>query len=168
MNARPAAALLTLLVCAGASAARAERAHDVEPGRLGLGAGWLGVQARCRVAPRWLGELRYQLGSTGAGAEKVRSHVVGVRGYRHFRAETRWQPYLGAETAWIRGTQAGTGFRTSGFALGGFGGLESRVGRRWATAVDIGPYLLSLKEGRTSASQSSLEFVLNFAIIYYF
>ena len=57
--------------------------------------------------------------------------------------------------------------QTSGYALGGFGGLEFRLLKRIALDFDVGPYMIGLKEKVTNVSDSSLDFVANTAINVY-
>ena len=62
---------------------------------------------------------------------------------------------------------AGSFGQTSGYAMGGFGGLEFRLLRRIALDLDIGPYMIGVKEKLTGVSDASLDFVGNAAINVY-
>ncbi|MBI4669315.1 MAG: hypothetical protein HY747_09055 [Elusimicrobia bacterium] len=135
--------------------------------RLGIGFNYIGGQVRCHLNSQWAGELRYLTGSEEADTGKVNSQVLGLRGYRFIESRHRYRFFLGAETAYVGSDQNNTSYKTSGAAIGGFGGIEYRLGGRFALGFDIGPYLLSLKEKTKDVSDSSLEFVANTFFIFY-
>ena len=133
--------------------------------RWAIGINYLGGQIDCRFNPNWIGELRYVTGSTKTDDGTIKASVLGLRGYRLYRKDKNIRPYLGAETGYVSSNSFG--YKTSGFDLGGFGGIEYGLGRRVFLGLDIGPYLFSLKEKNTHVSDSGLEFVANAAIIVY-
>lgn len=135
--------------------------------KIGLGINYIGGQARYHLDSRWAGELRYLTGSEDAATGKVASQVFGLRAYRFFREATRYRFFLGAEAALVNSNQKNTSYKVSGPAMGVFGGLEYRFGRRFALGFDMGPYVISLKEDTKNVSDSSLEFIANTALIFY-
>lgn len=132
-----------------------------DPYRLAVGFNYIGGQIRYDLDSRWTGELRYLTGSENGAVGKVSSQVFGLRGYRFFREDSRYRFFLGAEAALVSSDQKNTSYRVSGPAIGGFGGLEFRLGKRFALGLDLGPYLLSLQENETAVSETSLEFIAN-------
>ncbi|MBI4369066.1 MAG: outer membrane beta-barrel protein [Elusimicrobia bacterium] len=157
-----------LLVLIGCIFLRAfDLAAEPSPSRFALGLNYLGGQIRYNLNSHWSGELRYLTGSDDAAEGKITSQVFGLRGYRFFRADSRYRFFLGAEAALVNSDQKNTSYKVSGPALGGFGGLEYRFGRRFSLGLDIGPYLLSLKEKKTDVSDTSLEFIANTFFMFY-
>ena len=139
------------------------------PSRLALGVNYIGGQARYNLNSRWAGELRYLTGSEDASTGKVFSQVFGLRGYRFFRESAYYRFFLGSEAALVNSDQKNTSYKVSGPAMGAFGGLEYHFGKRFSLGLDIGPYLLSLKEKKTDVSDTSLEFIANtYFIVYLF
>jgi len=151
------------------------------PRRLSFGINDLGTQLRWHLTPRWATEMRFLTGSADSDVGTVRANVFGLRGYRFFSERHRFRFYAGLEAAYvhtsIRSFNNGNnpnsitniaGFgETSGYAAGGFGGVEFRLGRRIAIDADLGPYMIGLQEKVTRASDASLDFVLNSAINVY-
>jgi hypothetical protein len=108
--------------------------------------------------------------------------VLGLRGYRFFREHRRCKLYLGLEGDYAKtsirsvnssssptgGIVNESGFgNTSGYAAGGFAGIEFHVARRIAIDLDMGPYLIGLKEQATGTSGSNWDFVVNTALNFY-
>lgn len=166
------------------SAAQGQLVEPYEPPlprRLSLGINDLGAQLRLHVNRTWAGELRYLTGSASSDVGIVRANVFGLRGYRFFSERHHFTLYAGLEAAFvstsIRSYNANNGptsvanssgfGETSGYALGGFGGVEYRVGRRVALDLDVGPYMIGLQEKVTHVSQANLDFVLDTAINVY-
>ena len=142
-----------LLVLSGCIFLRASSlAAESNPSRFALGLNYLGGQIRYNLDSRWSGGLRYLTGSEDAATGKITSQIFGLRGYRFFRADSRYRFFLGAEAALVNSDQKNTSYKVSGSALGGFGGLEYRFGKRFSLGLDIGPYLFSLKEEKTDVS----------------
>lgn len=137
------------------------------PSRFALGLNYIGGQLRYNLDSRWAGELRYLTGSEDAATGKVTSDVFGLRSYRFFRESTYHRFFLGAEAALVNSDQKNTSYKVSGPAVGAFGGLEWHIGRKFSLGLDIGPYLLSLKEKKTKVSETSLEFIANTYFIFY-
>jgi hypothetical protein len=165
-----------------ASTATPRGADSVVPAplRLAFGVNDLGAQLRFHVTPEWAAEARMTIGSSSSEVGSVRSQVFGLRGYRFFKEHRRCKLYLGLE-----GDRAQTSIRnfnpnsgssianepgfgnTSGYAAGGFAGIEFHVARRVAVDLDMGPYLIDLKEKVTGASSSNWDFVMNTAVNIY-
>jgi hypothetical protein len=155
------AALCALLLATPAPAAEPPSAP-----RLAVGVNVLGAQVDYHLTKSVRGELRYVTGSQAAPSGQVSSRVLGARGYRLFGAQAT-RVFAGAEAAFVTASQKGTSYRVSGPAFGGFVGLERRVvGRLWA-GLDAGPYVFSLKEADTRASETSFDFVLNSYLMFY-
>jgi hypothetical protein len=150
------------------------------PLRLSFGVNDLGAQLRFHVGPEWAGEARFMFGTSSSEVGSIRSQVFGLRGYRFFKERRRCKLYLGLE-----GDRARTSIRsfnpnsgssiandpgfgsTSGYAVGGFAGVEFHAARRVAVDLDMGPYLIDLKEKVTGASASNWDFVMNTAVNFY-
>jgi hypothetical protein len=111
----------------------------------------------------------------------IHANVFGLRGYRFFSERRRCRFYLGIEGDYVHtsirsvdttnnpnsiATISGFG-ETSGYAMGGFGGVEFRLLKRIALDVDVGPYMIGLQEKVTKTSDASLDFVANTAINVY-
>ncbi len=137
--------------------------------RLSIGLNYTGGQVRWRLSPRWAAEGRLQFGSADSNYGKVHSNVFGLRAYRFIpcteREKVSW--YLGGEAAYTTAESDSTSYRTTGFAMGGFGGLEYRILSKLSAGVDIGPYVISLKEKQTGLTSTGLDFVINTALNFY-
>ena len=165
------------------AAARGSTEAPPAPRRLAFGVNNLGGQLRFHVGPQWAGEARFVTGSASSNEGSIQSLVFGLRGYRFTKEHRRCRLYLGLEADRAQTSIHGSpsinssaptqptlpqGFGdTSGFAFGGFGGLELRVTRRVAVDLDMGPYLIGLKEKVTGASASSWDFVVNTSLEVY-
>jgi len=156
-----------------------------EPAHLAWGVNDLGEQLRVHFSPRWAVEARFQMGNASSNEGRVKAMVFGARGYRFFEEHHRCKLYLGLEGAYaqtsIQGSpsipnsptgqdiNAQSGFGdSSGVAGGPFVGLELRPIRRIAVDLDMGPYLIDLKEKTTGTSSSNWDFVVNAALLFYF
>lgn len=148
---------------------------------MALGINDLGAQLRLHLNPDWAAEVRYLRGTASSDVGTIDANVFGVRGYRFFSEHHHFQLYAGLEAAYVSTSIRSynnsnpptsvanvSGFGdTSGYATGGFGGVEYRLGRRVAIDLDIGPYMIGLQEKVTSVSDASLDFVLDTAINVY-
>jgi hypothetical protein len=136
--------------------------------RLALGISYTGGQIRYQFNPRWATETRYQFGSAGSNeGGTIHSNVFGLRLYRFMPIRPRLAWYLGGEGARAQTSSRTTDYRTTGFALGAFSGVEYRILPRVAVSADIGPYMISLKEQLSGVSQTGLDFVVNTAVNVY-
>lgn len=140
---------------------------EAGPLRLAFGVNYLGGQVRYGLTPRSSAELRYLTGGEEADAGRITSRVFGLRVYRFFSADASYRLFLGAEAAFVGSEQKNTSYKVSGPAVGGFGGLEYFFGRRFSLGFDLGPYVLSLREKDTGASDVSLEFIANAFFTFY-
>lgn len=134
--------------------------------RLSLGVNFIGGQIRYNLNARWAAELRYLTGAADSDAGRVRSSVIGFRGYRMFAPEHRWHGYVGAEIAHASAKSEHYNYSAVGFAAGAFGGFRYHLTRRLAFEADIGPYVISLREERTQLKSSNLDFVLDTALVW--
>ncbi len=135
--------------------------------RLSIGVNYTGGQVRWRLSTRWAAEGRMQFGSADSNYGKVHSQIFGLRGYRFFPFRERMTWYAGGEAAYVKADTDSSSYNTSGFAFGTFGGLEYRVLPRVSVGVDIGPYVISLKEKQTGLTSTGLDFVINTALNFY-
>lgn len=142
-------------------------AAESSPHRLALGLNYIGGQARYSLSSRWAKELRYLTGTEDAATGKVTSQIFGLRDHRFFGEISRHRFFLGAEAVLVNSDQKSTSYKVSGPAIGGFGGLECRFGKRFSLGLDIDPYFLSLKEETADVSDSSLAFAANTHFIFY-
>jgi len=140
---------------------------DPRLSQLGLGLAYLGGQVRWKLSSRWAMEGRYQTGKASSNYGDVTAQVFGARVYRFRRSERRMPLYWGLELDYSTAKPETSSYKTSGPVMGAFGGLEYRMGRRFALDLDIGPYVIALKENRTNTSQTSLDFVVNTALMVY-
>lgn len=175
-------------ILSASTASTAFAAEDVSsaaaPTRLAIGINDLGGQLRLHVTPSWAVEARAVTGNASSNEGSIHSMVLGLRGYHFFKERRRCKLYLGLEGDYaktsIRSVNAGnsatpdggvtgeSGFgNTSGYAAGGFAGIEFHVARRIAIDLDMGPYLIGLKEQATGTSASNWDFVVNTALNFY-
>ena len=151
------------------------------PRHLSIGFNDLGEQLRFHLNPDWALEQRFLMGSSTSDFGTVHANVFGIRGYHFLPEHRRLRLYLGLEGDYVTtslksvdttgnpnsiATISGFG-QTSGYALGGFGGFEFRLLKRIALDLDIGPYMIGVKEKVTHVSDASLDFVANTAINVY-
>ena len=160
-----------------------EQTTPLLPRHVSLGINDLGAQLRLHFTPDWAAEARFLTGSASSDVGTVNSHVYGARGYHFFPERRRFKLYAGIEADYVTTSIKSvnstndlnntsvvdvSGFgQTSGYATGGFGGVEYRVTNRIAIDLDIGPYMIGLKEKVTGVSDASLYFVGNTAINVY-
>jgi hypothetical protein len=150
------------------------------PHRISFGMNDLGGQLRLHLNRDWAAEGRFLTGSANSDVGQVHSLVLGMRGYRFLPEHRRLKLYVGAEGDYVKTSMRSvnttnpnsvanaSGFgNTSGYAMGGFGGMEFRVLKRIALDLDIGPYMIGLKEKLTGVSDASLDFVADTAINVY-
>lgn len=135
--------------------------------RFAVGASYTGMQLRYHLGSRYAMELRLQTGTADSAFGEVHSDVYGLRLQRFIPYRSHWAWYLGGEAAYAKSEVWNSTLKVKGFAAGAFGGMEYRVLPRVAIGADIGPYVISLREETTRASQSSLDFVVNTAINFY-
>ncbi|MCX5790559.1 MAG: hypothetical protein NTX64_18985 [Elusimicrobia bacterium] len=134
---------------------------------LAIGANYFGGQIQyLSSSGRWAAELRYVTGRESSDTGTMESRVTGLRGYR-FCGGKRLRPFLGIEADYVTSNQKGTAYSVSGFAAGGFGGIQFPIGSRLSFGIDIGPYVFSLREESGRTSSSSLEFVANSFLNFY-
>ena len=158
-----AAVLGVFSLCAPASAADGPQSY-----RFAVGVDYGGAHLHWGLTPRWATELRWQRASSQSGDGRVRAEAFGLRGVRYSSEWKSWRFLGGVEGDYVAADAAGTTHaRVSGAGLGAFIGAEARVTRRITIGVDAGPYLLSLKERTTHASDSSVEFVANSSLSVY-
>lgn len=133
----------------------------------GVGINYLGAQARYFFAPLWAGELRYLTGTVDSGGGYVTSQVLGARGYRFFRTGGSYRFFLGGELAAVNSSdnQRGIFYKAVGAAAGGF---EYFFSKRIALSIDAGPYVFTIKEQLFGGKDSSLDFIANGSVNFYF
>jgi len=151
------------------------------PRHLSIGINDLGGQLRFHLNPHWAAEGRFLMGSASSDVGTVHADVFGVRGYRFFDEHHRFRLYTGLEGDYVHtslqslntannpnsvATISGFG-DTSGYAMGAFGGMEFRLLKRVVLDLDVGPYMIGLKEKVTGVSDATLDFVANTAINVY-
>lgn len=146
----------------GATPAETRRAHN----KLTLGVNYIGAQLRWNISSRWALETRYQQGKSSSNYGEVTARVFGMRGYRFLQGGKRFSLYGGTEIAFATATPETSDYKTQGVAFGGFGGIELRLAHRFSLATDIGPYVISLRESQSHASSTTLDFILNTALLW--
>lgn len=129
--------------------------------RMALGVNYTGGQIGIRSG-RGMWEARYQTGQNSTEDGPVRADVVGLRYYRH-AGKTQWgvRPYMGFEGDWIRATDHAGLQEGSGYAAGGFFGVEWWLGRRLSIGTDVGAYMVNVGERETKATDGGLDFIIN-------
>ena len=138
---------------------------QARPHRWGLGINYTGAQLRYSRNRRWMWEGRYQQGKASSDYGRVTAQVFGFRGYRNFWGRRGWPLYAGSELAYVTAKTNSSAYATKGFAAGAFGGVEYYVGKRLSVNADIGPYVITLREKQTDLTQTTLDFVLNTALV---
>jgi len=143
--------------------------------KLGLGAVYTGFQVRAGFLKSWSAEMRYLLAQAETESRTVKSSVVSGRIYKHFRINRPIQLYAGGDFSygWANGSaSSGSAYsgdlKASGYAAGGFGGIEYYILRRLSIGLDIGPYYIDMKEKTTGERDRGLDFVFNTFINVYF
>ena len=157
------------LLAAGKTSAAEEKspisAHKEEPvkpytstppGKWSIGLIYPGLSIKYRTGKHaW--EMKAQSGSGILAA--------GPRYYRYVK-NSGLSLFWGLETDFI--SFKGDESKGSGFAAGGFAGGEISLGNNLSLSMDCGPMYLSLSDAKFSESASSLEYVLNMGIYWYF
>ena len=131
-----------------------------------LGVNYLGGQMRWRPSARWAFEAAYQQDKASSDYGDVTARVFSLRSYRFFRPRHRWSLYAGPELAYTTAKPQTSDYSTTGVVAGAFMGSELNITRRFALDVDIGPYVISLKERETGLSQTNLDFVIQTALLF--
>lgn len=139
--------------------------HRTDFHRMGLGVNYQGAQLRWNLSRRWSVEARYQGGKAGSNYGDVTAQVEGLRLYRFFHERNRFSLYVAPEVAHVSAKPVSSSYKTDGFAAGVVGGFDYRMAKRLSLAIDLGPYVISLKESQTKLTQTNLDFVLNTAIL---
>lgn len=140
---------------------------DAPTRRFALGINFMGAQCRWRWRRAWAAELRFQHGEAEGDYGRVMADVFGLRGYRFLRHYRLTTLYLGGEAAYTQAKSDRYSFSVSGPIAGAFGGVEIKVTKNTALGVDIGPYVLALREKQTSVSNTTLDFVVNTGVLWY-
>jgi hypothetical protein len=92
--------------------------------------------------------------------------LTGVRGYFYVRDLWKFLFFAGIETDYVLfKTDKITG---DGFVYGIFIGSEYFLLKRVSIQLDIGPYGISLRDRNTGIMLSSMDYVVNFGINWYF
>jgi hypothetical protein len=129
--------------------------------RLALGFSFIGGQVRWSFTKKWAAEFQFQTGKASSHYGDVRANVFGLRAYRFLKNWRRMAFYAGPEVAYAEATAEEASYKTTGMVIGAFGGFDYYVAKRFSLGIDIGPYLISLKEKQTGLSQTNLDFVVN-------
>lgn len=133
--------------------------------RLSIGINYTGGQVRWSFSRKWACEARVQFGYASSDYGDVKARVFGFRGYRFFNRGHRVSFYTGPELAFANAEAQNSSHKTSGMALGAFGGIHFPFASRFSLDTDIGPYVISLKEQQTGMSSTNLDFVLSSALV---
>lgn len=128
---------------------------------LSLGLVYTGAQVRYRFGRRLGLEIRYLRDSATAGTGDVKADVLGGRIYLFTRPQKQVTFFGGGEGASVSEKTEGSDQKIKGTALGGFGGVEYRVSKRFSLGLDVGLYNISLQKTTTSAQESGIDFVIN-------
>lgn len=133
----------------------------------GVGLAYMGGLLKYGFKKVWAAEAHYLFGNADTAGGSVSSRVIGLRGYRYFRARKALQFYAGPGAAFV--TTEGAGSKSSGYMAGGFAGLEYYL-RSWLSiGVDVGPYYTALKEDSLGTKESGIDFIANsFVNVYLF
>ena len=142
-----------------------ERGHKTEFHRISLGVNYTGAQVRWNFSPRWAAEGRYQQGKADSNYGEVKAQVEGLRVYRFFNGTGRFPLYIASEIAHVSAKPDSSNYKTTGIAGGVIGGFEYRMTKRLSLAIDLGPYVIALRENQTQLTQTTLDFVLNTSIL---
>ncbi|MBI5574290.1 MAG: hypothetical protein HY919_07050 [Elusimicrobia bacterium] len=131
---------------------------EVAKGNFGIGVNYPGIGARYFFSDKISAELKGQI-------EKD-IFVGGLRGYYYFSPQAKYLLFAGLEGDFV--TFKGDDSKGTGFAGELFVGGEYFFNKSFSVQLDLGPALVSLKDDDTSESVNGLEYVVNFAINYYF
>ena|SRR5581483_8171039 len=153
---------LCLCLCLGAVflsvAAWADPMVFPSQGRVGLGLNYPGVELKYFYTDSLALEARAQLDGE--------VWTAGLRHYFYLGALSGIYPFWGLEADYV-------GFKTDVAQGGGFSGLALAGGeyffiRNLSAQLDFGPAYISLADAPTGVTAGGADFVLNFAINYYF
>jgi hypothetical protein len=135
---------------------------------IAIGINYTGAQVSVDFYHHWSTELRYLLDTSDTDAGPVSSSVIGIRLYRfiHIRKVTRF--YYGTELAYATTVQNVGHLKSSGYSGGVFAGIKYAVSPRVFVGADIGPYYTTMGESITSLTASSVDFVFNSFVGFYF
>ena len=131
----------------------------------GTGFAFTGILFRKGFKNNISAEAHYLFGEAGSSDDDISAHLFGMRGYRHFRTDKRAQPFVGVEADYVLAKTRI--LRSSGYATGGFAGVEYYLSPRFSLGFDIGPYYLWVKEKETGVSGGGIDFVLNTFVNFY-
>ena len=133
--------------------------------KLGVGLSYTGGLIRYGFLKHWATELHFLTGSADSNDGTVKSKLVGIRGYRHFRTDERLQLYTGLEFG--HASADSTSIKSEGVLGGGFVGTEYYILPRLSLGLDLGGYYLDLKEKNSIDSESGVDFILNSFLNFY-
>lgn len=143
----------------GLPAPRPQPASKEYKRSLAAGLAYTGILFRKGFMKHYAAEAHYLFGQAGSSDDDVSAHAFGLRGYRHFRVGSRVQPYAGLEGAYLRAkTRLQEG---SGYAGGGFAGIEYYLTSRFSVGFDLGPYYVWFKEKDLGTSEGGMDFILS-------
>ncbi len=131
---------------------------EVIKGDLAIGVNYPGLGVRYFLSDKVSLEIKGQAGENIA--------VGGLRGYYYFKSKEKFLPFAGFEGDFIK--FKGDVSRGTGIAVELFAGGEYFFNKKLSLQMDLGPGLISLNDRSTSESVSGLEYIVNFAINYYF
>ena len=131
---------------------------EVTKGDLAIGVNYPGLGVRYFLSDKVSLELK------GQAEENI--VVGGLRGYYYFKSKDRFLPFAGFEGDFIK--FKGDVSKGTGVAGELFVGGEYFFAKKLSLQMDLGPGLISLNDKGTSESVNGLEYVVNFAINYYF
>lgn len=140
---------------------------NTDSSKFAVGVAYTGGGIRYDFDKRRSWEIRYLVGNEKNSNGDISSDVIGLRSYRFFPDSNSFKVFTGSELAYFTGKQKGTSYAASGVALGFFGGIELPVKKAITFGVDIGPYMLWLRESESHKTESSLEFVANAFVNFY-
>lgn len=120
---------------------------------------------RWTFSRKWACEARAQFGQAESRYGDVKAEVIGFRGYRFFTRSHHFMFYTGPEIAMAKADAQNSSYKTSGIAMGAFGGLHFPFASRFSLDTDLGPYVISLKEKQTGISSTNIDFVINSALV---
>ncbi|MFN0118153.1 MAG: hypothetical protein ACKVQC_07695 [Elusimicrobiota bacterium] len=149
-------------------------AHSEEvPHTLALGATVIGAQLHWGFSRKSALEIRMlkHKENNDTTENTLTAYAYGLRTYRYFKpimAGKRTRLYMGLEAASTRSTSSTYDYKTTGFALGGFGGTEIYVLRRLSLGFDLGPYVVSSKVRGSDTSSGEILVVVNTYMNFYF
>lgn len=123
----------------------------------GLGLNFVGANFRYKLENKIL-EFKIQF------EENI--YIFGGRYYKFLKTKNNLIFYIGIESDFINfksNISKGTGF-----AFGGFVGVEKFLTKNFSINCDISPIITFLQDDNTKVSLTELNFVLNISLNYYF